>query len=154
MSLTLSVDVSPVLKSLSALDKALGNTTVPNRQLSAQMYSWIMNNFNAGGGMQDPPWAPLAESTLKQKAKQGYSSQPLIRTGNLRQSFAPFYTSELAGVGAKASMGVDYAQVHQEGTDHIPQRSMLPPAELVQQYAGTIYGNFVAKSIAKAGLAP
>lgn len=110
-----------------------------NRQLGIQLYGWVIRNFDSGGKMQTPPWAPLAESTKAQKARLGYSGLPLIRTGNLRQSFAPFSDNDEAGVGAKASFGVDYAQVHEQGSGNVPARPMLPPKEYALKSATTIY---------------
>jgi phage gpG-like protein len=94
--------------------------------------------------MQTPAWAPLKESTAKQKARKGYSPLPLLRTGHLRQSFRPFWTKEQAGVGSE----VPYAQYHETGTRTLPQRAMLPPERVASQYARQIYGRW-AEGLAK-----
>jgi phage gpG-like protein len=117
------------------------NRTVPNRQLSVQLQGWVFRNFRAGGTLQTPSWAPLAASTLKQKARLGYSSTPLIRTGHLRQSFRPFADNDTAGVGSE----VPYSQYHETGTARLPQRSMLPPKAVALDYAVKIYERWTAK---------
>jgi phage gpG-like protein len=87
---------------LKAKEK-LQNFETPNRLLSIALYSWTIRNFNTQGRTGGATaWAPLAESTIRRKKKLG-KTQPLVITGNLRQSFAPFYDSKIAGVGAQAS---------------------------------------------------
>jgi phage gpG-like protein len=120
--------------------------TVPNRQLATQLYGWTQRNFQQAGGLQTPVWQPLAESTRKQKAKKGYSSQPLIRTGHLRQSFRPFSDNDQAGVGSE----VPYSQYHETGTGALPQRAMLPPAAVALGYALKVYDRWIA-SLARVG---
>lgn len=90
--------------------------------------------------MQTPTWRPLHPSTLKQKAKKGYSSQPLIRTGHLRQSFRQFYDNDQAGVGSE----VPYSQYHETGTPRLPQRAMLPNQRVALDYAVKVYDRWVA----------
>jgi phage gpG-like protein len=123
---------------------AAHDTAVPNRQLATQLYSWTLRNFQSGGSMQTPAWAPLKESTAKQKARKGYSPTPLIRTGHLRQSFRPFWNKEQAGIGSE----VPYAQYHESGTSRLPQRAMLPPERIAMDYARLIFERW-AEGLAK-----
>jgi phage gpG-like protein len=120
---------------------AAQNRTVPNRQLAIQLQGWVFRNFQQGGGMQTPPWSPLAEGTLAQKRKKGYSGTPLIRTGHLRQSFRPFSDNDVAGVGSEVS----YSQYHETGTGKVPQRAMLPPRAVAIDYAIRIYDRWAAQ---------
>lgn len=156
ISLQVTNFASPTLRKAVA---DLGNTEPVHRQISVQFYSWTIRNFDAAGLMQNPPWKPLSERTLKQKRRLGYSLQPLLRTGNLRQSFTPYADKRVAGVGARASYVLrnkkrfDYATVHQQGNEHIPARPMLPPVATVQRIAFEAYRNFVARSIGQASRA-
>lgn len=111
-----------------------------NRQLATQLYGWVQRNFQQSGGLQTPPWLALKPSTLKDKQRKGYSSQPLIRTGHLRQSFRQFYDNEKAGVGTE----VPYSQYHETGTSRLPQRAMLPPQPVAIDFAIRIYNHWVA----------
>jgi len=115
--------------------------TTPNRQLGVQLQGWVLRNFQSGGGLQTPAWAPLAASTAKQKARLGYSGTPLIRTGHLRQSFRSFYDNDSAGVGSE----VPYSQYHETGTQRLPQRAMLPPRAVAIDYAKKIYERWAAQ---------
>jgi phage gpG-like protein len=71
-------------------------------------------------------WAPLAESTVAQKAAHGFPLDPLIRTGELRDSLTD--PNRAGDKGPKQfSYGTDvpYAEYHQEGTDRMPSRPVL-----------------------------
>lgn len=149
---SLELRVNKVASGMGRFSDSLLDFTVPNRQIGIQLYGWVLKNFNAGGANQSPSWRPLAPATLKQKAKQGYSSKPLIRKGNLRNSFAPFSDANIVGVGARASFGVDYAQIHQQGGAKIPQRDMLPPRPYALSSATKIYQLHVETSRRKGGV--
>lgn len=116
------------------------NRRVPNRQLAVQLQGWVFRNFRRGGSLQSPAWAPLKASTAKWKARHGYSSKPLERTGHLRQSFRPFSDNDTAGVGSE----VPYSKYHETGTATLPQRAMLPPANVALEYARVIYERWAA----------
>lgn len=133
-----------ILERFDRMVTAAHDTSVPNRQLATQLYGWTQRNFQSGGSMQTPVWAPLKASTAKQKARKGYSPIPLIRTGHLRQSFRPFWNKEQAGIGSE----VPYAQYHEAGTERLPQRAMLPPESVASEYARVIYGRW-AEGLAK-----
>jgi len=129
------VNVAAALRRFTTLADSARDRTQPNRQLATQLTGWVLRNFQQGGGMQTPSWAPLKPSTAKRKARLGYSSTPLIRKGHLRQSFRPFYTSDEAGTGSE----VPYSQFHETGTQHLPQRAMLPNQTVALDYAVRIY---------------
>ena len=134
------VNAAAALRRFSRLAEESKDRTVPNRQLGIQLYGWTQRNFQQSGGLQTPAWPALAASTLKQKAKQGYSSQPLIRTGHLRQSYRPFSDNDQAGVGSE----VPYSQYHETGTKNMPQRATLPPVNVALDLALQVYDRWVA----------
>jgi phage gpG-like protein len=134
------VNAAAVLERFRVLVNESKDRRVPNRQLSVQLQGWVLRNFQQGGSLQTPSWAPLKPSTAKEKARKGYSSKPLERTGHLRQSFRPFYDNDMAGVGSE----VPYSQYHETGTATLPQRAMLPSASVALEYARTIYERWAA----------
>lgn len=152
MGISIEVNAQPVLHSLGTFFDGLKDRATINRKVSIQLYGFVLRNFQQGGALQTPPWLPLKPSTLQQKARLGYSPLPLIRTGHLRQSFVPFSSSDYAGVGAKASAGVDYAEVHEEGSRTIPARPMLPTEKLALDTTLQIYGLEIAQLRQTAGL--
>lgn len=150
--ISVEVRAEPASKGLRMLWQRIENREPINRKVGIQLYAWVMRNFDSGGREQEPSWAPLADSTLKQKARLGYSPQPLIRTGHLRQSFAPFADDRQAGVGAQASFGVDYAELHETGTSRFPARPMLPPERVAIQIATQVYDLELTAILREGGL--
>jgi hypothetical protein len=80
-------------------------------------------------GHYQPGWAPLAESTIADKAAHGFAvPAPLLRTGEMRDSIK----RELDPVGLEVVVGSnDLKALWQElGTSRIPPRSFLGSAML------------------------
>lgn len=82
---------------------------------------FAQNMVRGGGFFGGGPWAPLAESTIKDKQRQGYGMMPIMwRTGALADSLAEkdapgnvfVTTPESVTVGTS----VYYAQFHQHGS--------------------------------------
>jgi hypothetical protein len=82
----------------------------------------VQKKAKAAIGREHELWAPLAESTIKDKQHHGYPTpKPLLRTGTLRDSIE--YTAH----GNEGCVGSDSPiAVYQElGTSRIPPRSFL-----------------------------
>lgn len=75
-----------------------------------------------------PEWAELADSTKEEKARLGYffndDYNPLLRTGELQES----YTHEVKGLEAVIGSKSDIAVYHEFGTPKMPPRPVLGPA--------------------------
>lgn len=70
-------------------------------------------------------WAPLAESTKSDRVRQGYSEdEPLLRSGELRDSIESEVVGLAAIVGTKSEIGL-WQEV---GTASIPPRPFIGPA--------------------------
>ena len=85
-----------------------------------------------------PAWAPLAESTILEKEKLGYAppDNPLLRTGELRESITHSIESNVLIFGSKDPLMV----YHEFGTSKIPMRPVIGP---------TVYRNkeFIKKTL-------
>jgi hypothetical protein len=84
-------------------------------------------------GTYDYGWPPLAESTKKDRIRQGFpADEPLLRTGKMRASIG--YRVEIEGAGLEVVGLVgsdDMIAVYQElGTWRIPPRSFLGEAAM------------------------
>jgi phage gpG-like protein len=72
-------------------------------------------------------WAPLAESTLARKEAGGWPSDPLVRTGDLKDSLInPGRAADTGPSHMIYGTDVDYAGFHQEGTSRMPARQVIP----------------------------
>ncbi|MCX3308310.1 hypothetical protein ORN12_04710 [Pantoea vagans] len=70
-------------------------------------------------------WAPLAESTKADRIRQSYSEdEPLLRSGELRESIQSEVVGLAAIVGTKSQIGF-WQEV---GTSSIPPRPFIGPA--------------------------
>lgn len=150
------VDNETVLRKLRSLAAGLLDTTKPNRLVSIELYGFVMKNFQTEGGMSEAgAWEPLAEGTVAWKERHGYS-MILQNTGALRQSFAPFYDRQQAGVGAQQIVGAsddrppDIAEVHEFGLGDVPARPMLPSQDQATGLAMRIYNWYVGQEVRKA----
>lgn len=73
-------------------------------------------------GSNQPSWAPLAESTIADKAKHGYKvPAPLLRDGTMRDSIEYVVHGTEGAVGSD----LDTAYWQELGTSRIPPRSFL-----------------------------
>ena len=134
------VNADAAIRRFGVLVSESRDRRVPNRQLATQLTGWTLRNFQSGGSLQTPVWAPLKAATAKRKAKRGYSAIPLIRTGHYRQSFRPFYDNDTAGTGSE----VPCSKYHETGTRHLPQRAALPSENVALGYAVQIYERWAA----------
>lgn len=129
---------------LEGFARAMADLTPANREASIALYGFTIRNFDRQGALQGG-WTPLAESTLKQKARIG-KEQPLVRSGHMRAGFTSFYSRDNAGVGNE----VTYSRFHHEGTGRLPQRELLPRRDVVLQIGLKVYGNYVEREALKA----
>jgi hypothetical protein len=80
-------------------------------------------------GREMPFWQPLAESTIRDKARKGFEvPAPLLRTGDMRESLA--VQVEPTPLGVEMAVGSDnpIALYQEMGTPTIPPRPFLAPS--------------------------
>lgn len=91
-----------------------------------------------GTGSDGIKWAPLAKRTLTKKRTGGTGKADALRdTGALlrsltpgvddRPSGAPGQLFELVAGGVIVGSKLPYAGFHQDGTEHVPARPIVPP---------------------------
>lgn len=139
----------------SQLAADLKDRRIPNKQISIDLYSFTMRNFQTEGvTVTGARWPELAAGgRWVGSGPNRYfdrSAKLLQDTGQLRNSFVPFSDNDMAGVGAQRmsrSDGApsDLAEIHQEGLGHMPQREMLPRRQSALEMAVKIYARWVQK---------
>lgn len=67
-------------------------------------------------------WAPLAEATIRAKMRTGAIAKKLQRTGHMRAT----WTYEVIGQEYREGFAAPYARYHQDGTDRMPRRMLMP----------------------------
>lgn len=117
----------------------------------------IQTNFDVGGR---PEWEPLAEKTLEDKARLGYPSDPLVRTGKLRRVAGQLNAWTLTSEDATMTQlsGVDYGEFHQDGTQFMPAREFAiiqdpDDVDAIQQvFENWLEERFIAKGLVPVGI--
>jgi phage gpG-like protein len=102
------------------------------------------------------PWAELADTTKNDRVRQGFSeNEPLLRTGDMRDSIDHVVEQDEAVVGSNS----DIAVYQELGTDRIPPRSFLGGAasrrgeEVARILGGGVVKALVGKDVV-GGLLP
>ena len=104
------------------------------RQVASVLKKTFSNNvYDTRGRAVDENWPKLSPQYLAQKRKDGYPSQPLVRTGKMKKSFKTLFKSDLAAVWNTAA----YFKYHQSNKSRrkIPRRVMM---KLANQQRETI----------------
>lgn len=117
------------------------NRQPANRRASIELYGWIIKNIDEEGGLIGG-WAPLAPSTIKRKIAAG-KEKILVWSGRLRNSFRSFYDNDVAGSGSD----VTYSETHEDGSDRVPRRGMLPPRDVALGIGIQVYDYYIASAI-------
>ena len=87
------------------------------------LYSDIKNKFANEEDVKGKKFAPLKQSTIKQKARKGKIPYKILRdTGQLINSL----NYKASGNGVVIGYDVPYAKYHQYGTKYMTQRKILP----------------------------
>jgi phage gpG-like protein len=85
----------------SALQKAAGVTRdlrAAGSEIAEVLIQAVHRNFVTGGG--PITWAPLAPSTLRDRARKGFDGRPLLRTGGLFVSMTAIIGDTFVDVGS------------------------------------------------------
>ena len=123
LQIKLKYDISPLAAKLAGLKKEIDTITRDPGFLNSTgqlLASRGKTNLDEGGH-GGTSYELLAESTQKQKKKQGYSLKPLQRTGLMKQSL------DYEVSGGLYMNGLDYIKYHQsdEPRKKLPQRKIF-----------------------------
>lgn len=106
--------------------------------IGTMLREMVERQFDSEGGASGG-WAPLADSTVAAKQRQGLDPRILQATGRLKESltrkFDSEHTERLSGSSLAFGTKVPYAIYHQTGTASMPAR---PPLALTDADKVTI----------------
>jgi phage virion morphogenesis protein len=106
--------------SLEAMAARLRDLRPVMAVVAADTMTLIDDSFAGSRAPDGSPWAPLAESTLRQR--RGTTATTLVDTGRLRSSM--FARGQATGI--EFGTNVSYAAPHQTGARRMPRRAFLP----------------------------
>lgn len=103
---------------------------------------WSQTNreqFASRGARWRSPWEPLAASTRRQKRREGFLADPLVRTTDLRSELVgrPLGVEHIRSDEVDAGTDISYAKFHQRGTRRMPRRRLVNAAAVAQEGAAS-----------------
>ncbi len=107
----------------------------PELKSVSQMLTGVFKGkvFDTKGAVLNDPWPPLAASTIREKRRLGYPTDPLIRTGKMRGSFKKRVSPQEAEIWNATK----YFKYHQsrKPRHHLPRRVMMKLTEDLKRSA-------------------
>lgn len=101
--------------------------------------------FSTRGAAIGESWAPLKPRYLAQKARAGFSTEPLVKTGAMQKSFKSMFKADYAEVWNSAV----YFKYHQSNAPRkvLPRRVMMKLGENQKQMIVKIFHSYWQKKI-------
>ena len=131
----ITVDTKATRDYLKRLEGRLRDLRPQNRSAASRLLQLVQQNFLSRKTPWGTPWRRLAKSTLRERIRLGYGSDPLRASGWLYASLRPNSGRSSFGISALAS----YAEFHQFGNPdslawgrgrvNVPARPFLPVKE-------------------------
>lgn len=94
--------------------------------------------FNTEGKAIQESWRPLRARYLKQKVKQGYPPDILVKTGKMQKSFQSLFKGDYAEVWNSAAY-FKYHQSKSPRSSNLPRRVMLKLGEQQKQMVVKVF---------------
>lgn len=117
-------------------------------RIGVDLLNEVSENFKNEGNEGDH-WTPLTAATIARRRNKAKETIRILQnTGDLRRSFVPDADDSTVRVGSP----VIYSIFHEEGTDRIPQRKMLPTQKRGLEIALDVTERYVDEKIREAAL--
>lgn len=113
-----------LLRNLRGVSETMGSWKPAFKTISKELKDVFSNDvFATKGRAIDESWPPLKPQYLAQKRRQGFSSEPLIRTGKMQKSFKSLAKVDSATIWN----AIAYSKYHQsnKARSKIPRRAMM-----------------------------
>jgi hypothetical protein len=121
-------DIAGFIAELPAIDRDLHSS---GPKIIEEACKIVQKKAKAAIGKNHEEWAPLAESTIADKASHGFPTpKPLLRTGELRDSIQYTVHGNEGAVGSDLEIAV----FQELGTSRIPPRSFLVSSAIASEY--------------------
>lgn len=111
-------------RNLRGVKESMGDWTPAFRKTAKDLQAIFANDvFQTKGKAVDEDWPPLKPTYLAQKRKQGYSDEPLIKTGKMQKAFKSKFKPD----SAKIWNAIQYSMYHQSNKPRskLPRRVMM-----------------------------
>lgn len=119
----------------------LKDLSTPMKQAAIFLDRWVQQNFKTEGGNVGG-WKKLQAGG---RYVPGFGFDPAAKilqdTSRLRASFLPFHSKKNAGIGSD----LPYSEAHEEGSERLPKRRMLPKQAEIRSDVRKIIDNYIKK---------
>ena len=114
-----------LVRNLRGIKESMGDWTPAFRKTTSELKKVFANDvFQSRGGAIGERWSPLKPQYLAQKRKQGFSSEPLVRTGKMQKAFKSMFDPNSATVWNSAQY-FKYHQSNKARSSNLPRRVMM-----------------------------
>ncbi|MDD3770489.1 MAG: phage virion morphogenesis protein [Sulfuricurvum sp.] len=115
----IEIQSADVMGAIEQLHRKIGNLSEPMGDIGNYLMNMTEESFDNERSPDGEAWHPLAESTLRYKAKYGGHKILQSKDSNTVRSLShdASDTSVIVGVNAYSSKGYEYPIAHQFGTD-------------------------------------
>lgn len=113
-----------LLRNLRGVNETMGDWRQAFKKTAKELKQVFSNEvFATRGGVVNERWEPLSPRYLAQKRADGYSDQPLVRTGKMQKSFKDLVKADSATIWN----AIQYFKYHQsnKARSKIPRRVMM-----------------------------
>lgn len=142
----IKVNTDKLNRAMQRKINTLSDYEEPLRESGEWLLKDVDTNFRKQGALFGRGWKPLADSTRRQRARQGYPpARPILeRTGRLRRgNKIKKVTKDTLTIGND----VDYFKYHQTGTRKMPQRKVLDIRSVAEIAIGRIFKDWLGRII-------
>jgi len=121
---------------------------VMEERLKPMFREAIVKQFESEGAWGGDPWTALSDETIKRKTLSGTLDEGILRDSmRLFEAFAepdsPDFDVEIKGNTFSYVIRVPYAWRHQDGSDRLPVREIVPdpmPESFIEQMRNVVSG--------------
>jgi hypothetical protein len=126
-------------RTLQAMKLRAGNVMPAWEELLHWWAEENLKHFETRGARWLTPWKPLAASTVREKIRLGFPTDPLIRTGKMAEQLTnrPLGFERISPFEVTAGTRLRRAFFHQVGTRYMPQRRLVNAAQVKREQAAT-----------------
>ena len=125
--ININIKATGINQAIAAIEKVRNETVTDYRdffriEVEPELKDLFRQAFQSNGFGR---WPKLAASTIAQKAREGFPSTPLVRTGYYRRSAERLENMRITRTELEITSPVRYAIYHENGTSRIPQREVF-----------------------------
>lgn len=149
MGLVMTISATGIRETIAAIQKVRAGTRDYRPFFEEEVAPRLRREFSRVFSTRGyHTWEVLAQSTLLQKAKQGYSTAPLVRTGRYRRTTEKLEGMRLRRRVLEIRSPIPYARYQEYGTRNIPARPVFEEvAQRIERQLPALYRRYARRRL-------